>query len=125
MATAFRRWGLGHEEPEICYTTVTTEGPGLCCNKGLVFRPAAARQSSQRKQKRKERKNIGQETISGFSPQHDLIEINHTLIGSFKGVLADAHQVGADTVITIDASNAITLTGVAVSSLHAHDFHFV
>jgi Ca2+-binding RTX toxin-like protein len=72
---------------------------------------------------------IGQETISGFSPQHDVIKINHTLIGSFSGaghtVLADAHQVGLDTVITIDASNAITLTGVALSSLHAHNFLFV
>ena len=72
---------------------------------------------------------IGQETISGFSTQHDVIKINHTLIGSFSGaghtVLADAHQVGLDTVITIDASNAITLTGVALSSLHAHNFLFV
>jgi Ca2+-binding RTX toxin-like protein len=68
---------------------------------------------------------IGEETIDGFSPAHDVIKINHTLIGSFKGVLADAHQVGADTVITIDASNAITLTGVAVSSLHGHNFLFV
>ena len=58
-----------------------------------------------------------------------MIKINHTLIGSFAGasgsVLADAHQVGSDTVITIDASNQITLTGVALSSLHAHNFLFV
>ena len=68
---------------------------------------------------------IGQETISGFSSQHDVIKINHTLIGSFKAVLADAHQVGSDTIITIDASDQITLKGVALSSLHAHDFLFV
>jgi hypothetical protein len=72
---------------------------------------------------------IGQETISGFSTQHDVIKINHTLIGSFAGasgsVQADAHKVGSDTVITIDASNQITLTGVALSSLHSHNFVFV
>jgi hypothetical protein len=35
------------------------------------------------------------------------------------------HQVGADTVITLDAADSITLVGVAKSSLVAADFKFV
>jgi hypothetical protein len=33
--------------------------------------------------------------------------------------------VGLDTVITLDAANTITLTGVTVGSLNAGDFLFV
>jgi hypothetical protein len=40
-------------------------------------------------------------------------------------VKADAKQVGPNTVITYDAQDTITLTGVSLSSLHASDFHFV
>jgi hypothetical protein len=38
--------------------------------------------------------------------------------------MADASQVGANTVITLDPSDTITLTGVAKSSLTATDFTF-
>jgi Ca2+-binding RTX toxin-like protein len=69
---------------------------------------------------------LGQETISGFSTQHDQIAINKTLIGSFADVVANAHQVLQDTVINIPmTSDTITLQGVALSSLQAHDFLFV
>jgi Ca2+-binding RTX toxin-like protein len=68
---------------------------------------------------------IGQETIYNFHPQNDQIEINASLLMSFAAAQADAHQVGADTVITIDATDSITLKGVAVGSLVAHDFAFV
>jgi len=34
-------------------------------------------------------------------------------------------QVGANTVITYDPADVITLTGVKLSSLHASDFQFV
>ena len=33
--------------------------------------------------------------------------------------------MGADTVITADAANTITLEGIALSHLQAHDFLFV
>ena len=39
--------------------------------------------------------------------------------------MAVASQVGANTVITVDAENTITLTNVSFSSLHRDDFAFV
>jgi hypothetical protein len=39
--------------------------------------------------------------------------------------MADAHQVGADTIITHDAHDSITLVGVTLSQLHASNFHLV
>jgi len=43
---------------------------------------------------------------------------------NFKQVQAASHQVGSDTVITLDADNSITLLGVTSQSLHASDFDF-
>jgi hypothetical protein len=36
--------------------------------------------------------------------------------------MAAAHQVGADTVITVDAQDTVTLTNVSVQQLHANNF---
>ena len=38
--------------------------------------------------------------------------------------MADIHQVGADSVLTLDANHVITITNTAVASLAA-DFHLV
>jgi hypothetical protein len=38
--------------------------------------------------------------------------------------MADATQVGADTVFTIDANNAVALDGVLKTRLTASNFHF-
>ncbi|WP_395174170.1 hypothetical protein [Roseibium alexandrii] len=47
-------------------------------------------------------------------------------VASFvASVLAAAAQIGADTVITYDANNTITLENVALSSLGSDDFAFV
>ena len=39
--------------------------------------------------------------------------------------MANAQQVGSDTVITYDAGNTITLTSVTLASLASNDFLFV
>jgi hypothetical protein len=39
-------------------------------------------------------------------------------------VLAISTQVGADTVISFDANNSITLLNVTKTSLHTNDFLF-
>jgi hypothetical protein len=67
---------------------------------------------------------IGNETISGFDPKNDLISFNHALFANFAAVMADAKQVGHDTVITRDANDTVTLQGTALSSLTANNFHF-
>ena len=68
---------------------------------------------------------IGTETVYNFSPQHDVIEVDQTLVAQISTLLNDAHQVGADTIITIDPHDVIDLKGVAVTSLHASDFHLL
>jgi hypothetical protein len=65
------------------------------------------------------------ETINNFVPQKDVIDFNAALFANFAAIMADAKQVGQDTVITHDPNNTITLQGVLLSSLHADDFHFV
>jgi hypothetical protein len=69
--------------------------------------------------------SIGTQTIYGFLPASDVIEINHNLIANFGALKKEWAQVGSDTVITIDANDAITLKGVLLSTLHGHDFAFV
>lgn len=44
---------------------------------------------------------------------------------SYEEVMAATAEAGADTVITFDASNKITLAGVLAASLVADDFAFM
>jgi hypothetical protein len=69
--------------------------------------------------------SFGQETITNFGPQHDNIVLAHAMFANFGAVQSDMTQVGANTVITCDPANVITLTGIKTSSLLASDFHFV
>ncbi|MEA2743114.1 MAG: hypothetical protein QOG25_1485 [Acetobacteraceae bacterium] len=69
--------------------------------------------------------NFGANTIKNFNVHNDTIQIDHTLFANFAAVQSHAAQMGADTVITHDGANTITLEGVALSNLHAHDFLFV
>ena len=69
--------------------------------------------------------SFGQDTITNFSPQHDNIVLAHDMFANFAAVQSDMTQVGANTVITYDPANVITLTGVKTSSLLASDFQFV
>jgi Ca2+-binding RTX toxin-like protein len=67
--------------------------------------------------------NFGQNTITNFNPLLDAIQLPKSEFANFAAV--HAQQVGPNTVITYDAQDTITLTGVSVSSLHALNFHFV
>jgi Ca2+-binding RTX toxin-like protein len=64
---------------------------------------------------------FGHDVIADFS-HADRIEFDGGVFRNFHEVLAASHQVGNNTVITLDSSNSITLEGVALHSLHAHDF---
>ena len=59
---------------------------------------------------------FGQNTITNYNPNKDLIELDHSHFKSFGDVQAATHQVGANTVITEDTSNSVTLVGVNMSS---------
>jgi VCBS repeat-containing protein len=67
---------------------------------------------------------FGDDTIRNFSTTSDTIQLSHLEFANFSAVLADARQVGNNVVITYDANDVITLTGVQLSQLHAADFHF-
>ncbi|RXT15574.1 hypothetical protein B5U98_31030 [Bosea sp. Tri-39] len=71
---------------------------------------------------------FGKDTITDFvagSATADLIEFDDAVFADLNAVLAAATQVGADTVITFDADNTITLKNVTKTNLHADDFRFV
>jgi hypothetical protein len=64
---------------------------------------------------------FGNDTINGFH-SGDHIEFDDNLFANFAAVQDASHQVGSDTVITLDAGDTITLTHTSVSSLHASEF---
>jgi hypothetical protein len=72
---------------------------------------------------------FGQDKISDFEAGTGVADVISLSLGtafdSYAEVMAATSQVGADTVITIDASNKITLTGVLTSALGADDFAFI
>jgi Ca2+-binding RTX toxin-like protein len=65
--------------------------------------------------------SFGHDTVTDLH-SGDHIEIDDHQFADFAAVLAASHQVGADVVITLDATDTITLQHVQLSSLHASDF---
>lgn len=69
-------------------------------------------------------KDIITDFVAGASSD-DVIEFDDAVFADLSSVLAAASQVGADTVITHDVNNTITLKNVTMSNLHQDDFRFV
>jgi hypothetical protein len=67
---------------------------------------------------------FGQNTVEQFNPLVDTIELSATEFANFAAVQSHMQQVGANTVITYDANDTITLVGVSLASLHASNFEF-
>jgi hypothetical protein len=53
-----------------------------------------------------------------------VVALDHTEFASIGAVQAATHQVGANTVITLDANDTITLVGVSLASMHFDVNHF-
>jgi 5'/3'-nucleotidase SurE len=64
---------------------------------------------------------FGHDVVTDFT-HNDAISFDHGLFGSFNDVMAAAHRVGHDTVITVDASDTVTLENILPQQLHPHDF---
>jgi Ca2+-binding RTX toxin-like protein len=64
--------------------------------------------------------NFGKNIVDGFDAHQDTIELSKAAVANVATVLADAHQVGANTVIALDAADTITLTHTLVQDLHAN-----
>jgi hypothetical protein len=68
---------------------------------------------------------LGQVTITGFEAATDNIYLSASDFGgNWTGLQSHMAQVGANTVITLDANNTITLVGVTESSMQSSHFHF-
>jgi hypothetical protein len=63
-------------------------------------------------------------TINNFNVNHDVIDLPHSEVANFAAVQADLHAVGNSVVLTLDATDSITLTHLQIQSLHAQNFHF-
>jgi serralysin len=69
--------------------------------------------------------NFGKDTVFGFAAgagAGDVIEFDDAFFDDFDDVLDHSTQVGAHTVITLDANNFVVLGNVLKSSLAINDF---
>jgi VCBS repeat-containing protein len=69
--------------------------------------------------------NFGHDTINNFHPALDFIQLQQSQFGSLAAVMADIQQVGADSVLTLDANHVITIANTPHASLTAADFHLM
>ena len=68
--------------------------------------------------------NFGHETIQTFKSS-DVIEFPTSLFANFHQIEDSIQTIGSHTVITYDATDAITLTHITSAQLHAHNFSFI
>ena len=69
--------------------------------------------------------NVGQATVTNFHTATDTLQFSSQLFANVQAALNSTHDDGhGNTVITLDAHDSITLSGVVKAQLHANDFHF-
>ncbi|MBR1190231.1 calcium-binding protein [Bradyrhizobium sp. AUGA SZCCT0160] len=71
------------------------------------------------------RAGLGQDTVTGFTPGQDVLDIGDGIFADATAALAAATASGNNTLITIDANNSILLQNVALASLHTSDLLIV
>jgi hypothetical protein len=67
---------------------------------------------------------FGNNTITDFNTSRDVLQFNPALFANYAAAMPDIKQLGANTVITYDANDTVTLTGVTASHLTASNFKF-
>ena len=67
---------------------------------------------------------FGHDTIVSFHTSNNVLQFSLVLLANFAAAMADTKQIGANSVITIDANDSVTLQNVNMSSLTANNFHF-
>lgn len=71
--------------------------------------------------------SFGNDTITGYQASGtgaDQINIDHSVFADWATLLSHTAQAGADTIITADANDTITLKNTTVASLQQGNFHF-
>ena len=66
----------------------------------------------------------GQDVVNGFGSTNSMW-FSHLDFATWSVLQGDMSQSGANTVITLNASDTVTLTNVTMSSLTSPQFHFV
>ncbi|TDW16557.1 serralysin [Rhizobium azibense] len=70
--------------------------------------------------------NFGKDIVEDFvAASDDLICFATSIFDDFTSVVSSASQVGADTIITYDINNIVTLKGMTLNGLSSDDFFFV
>ena len=69
--------------------------------------------------------SFGNATIADFDVNHDAINFSASMFPDVAHILASAHQVNQDTIITDAQNDAILLKGVTAGLLQASNFHLV
>jgi hypothetical protein len=67
---------------------------------------------------------LGESTISGFASS-DTIRFSKSDFADYQALLPHIAQSGANTTITLNSTNVLTLTGVTATSLKRSEFQFV
>jgi serralysin len=68
----------------------------------------------------------GQDSIAGFAGiNHDLVDLRGFGLASFAALQPFISQAGADTVITLNGADILTLENIVAGTLVADDFQFV
>ena len=68
---------------------------------------------------------LGNSTIAGFDPARDAIQLAKTLAADFSAVKSETTAVSGGTLITLNAKQSITVTGIAPDKLAPANFLFV
>ena len=68
--------------------------------------------------------NPGTSTISGWDAS-DSVQFSTSTFANWQALLGHASQSGANTLIQLDPTDTLTLTGVALTSLKSSQVHFM
>lgn len=68
---------------------------------------------------------FGSETVNGFAAASDVLQFSTTAFADWAHLLGASAQVGSDVVITLDATDTITLKNVTLASLSSTNARFV
>jgi hypothetical protein len=68
---------------------------------------------------------FGNDTIAGFDPARDTIQIAHARVADLTTLANDTTAFGTGTLITINSSQSIQLTGIAPTSLGPANFQIL
>jgi hypothetical protein len=65
---------------------------------------------------------FGHDTIAGFDPIRDTIQLPHTRVADLLALKADTTSTAAGTLITLNPNQSITLTAITPTALTNANF---